>query len=168
MLVILFLRMVIGKIAAPDLSVSCWQALGPIGTCTLALLLLGNAAPFVLAGTPANPLAETELAPQALREATWIMRERGSGTRSLFEAELQRRGVDPTALRTSIELPSNESVLTAVQAGGGVAVISDLAARQKDVAIVDLAMPQRRFTVMHHRERSPSRAQQALLAVFLS
>ncbi len=48
-LVILFLRLVLHKLPHRDMAVTGWLALGPLGTGALALLLLGHAAPGVLA-----------------------------------------------------------------------------------------------------------------------
>lgn len=50
-LVILFLRMTLHKLPGPDMAVSCWLSLGPIGTGTLGLLLLGEDASRMLSGT---------------------------------------------------------------------------------------------------------------------
>jgi C4-dicarboxylate transporter/malic acid transport protein len=48
-LVILFLRLVLHKLPHQDMAVSGWLALGPLGTGALALLVLGRAAPGILA-----------------------------------------------------------------------------------------------------------------------
>lgn len=48
-LVILLLRLVLHKLPPRDMAVSAWLALGPLGTGALALLLLGKAAPGILA-----------------------------------------------------------------------------------------------------------------------
>lgn len=48
-LVILLLRLVLHKLPPRDMAVSAWLALGPLGTGALALLLLGKAAPAILA-----------------------------------------------------------------------------------------------------------------------
>jgi DNA-binding transcriptional LysR family regulator len=53
----------------------------------------------------------------------WVLRERGSGTRSVFEDALAELGVK-AALRVALELPSNEAVRSAAEAGLGAAVIS--------------------------------------------
>ena len=60
--------------------------------------------------------ARVELA--ELAEIEWVLREPGSGTRSVFEAELARTGMAPV-LRIALELPSNEAVRAAVEAGAG-------------------------------------------------
>jgi len=138
-----------------------------------------GAGPFEVADVPGDRLVlvvpvghrwagQADVAADELRDAVWVMREHGSGTRKLFEDELVRRGVDPDALQVAIELPSNESVLAAVQAGAGATVISELAARRHALPIIDLAFPLRRFTVLHHRERPPGRAHRALLQLLLA
>jgi C4-dicarboxylate transporter/malic acid transport protein len=48
-LVILFLRLALHKLPHRDMAASAWLALGPLGTGALALLLLGKAAPAILA-----------------------------------------------------------------------------------------------------------------------
>jgi C4-dicarboxylate transporter/malic acid transport protein len=47
-LVVLFLRLVLHKLPAPDMAVSTWLALGPLGTGALGLLVLGHDAPAIL------------------------------------------------------------------------------------------------------------------------
>ncbi|AOV18001.1 C4-dicarboxylate ABC transporter [Acidihalobacter aeolianus] len=49
--VILFLRLVLHKLPHRDMAVSSWLVLGPLGTGSLGLLLLGVAAPAAFAGT---------------------------------------------------------------------------------------------------------------------
>ncbi|MCU4325359.1 TDT family transporter [Acinetobacter johnsonii] len=48
-LTILMLRLVLHKLPEKELAVSSWLALGPIGTAALALLVLGNQAPTLMA-----------------------------------------------------------------------------------------------------------------------
>lgn len=48
-LTILMLRLALHQLLPKELAISCWLALGPIGTGALALLLLGEQAPQVLA-----------------------------------------------------------------------------------------------------------------------
>ncbi|MGH8033406.1 MAG: LysR family transcriptional regulator [Luteimonas sp.] len=107
-------------------------------------------------------LARDAVAAAAFAGQSWVMREPGSGTRALFEDELRRHGINPATLPVALELPSNAAVLAAVDAGAGAAVVSALAARHHRAQTVAFALPQRRFTIFSHRERTPSRAQQAL------
>ncbi len=105
--------------------------------------------------------------PHELVETSWVLRETGSGTRSTFEAALVRLGIQAKALNTAIELPSNESVRMAVEAGIGAAVISELVVTESiDRSVlhrVGFDLPRRPFQVLRHRERHLSRASTAFL-----
>lgn len=108
------------------------------------------------------------LSPDDLTRLDWVLREEGSGTRSEFEAELRRRGVDPRGLTVTLELPSNEAVLAAVGAGGGATAISALVANC-DVAsgalvALEANLVERPFQMLRHGERTPTRAMQAFIA----
>jgi DNA-binding transcriptional LysR family regulator len=98
----------------------------------------------------------------AFRAADWVLREEGSGTRSIFEAMLPAFGLAAFDLHVALDLPSNEAVRTAVEAGAGVTVLSRLVVAQSlqagTLAIIPLALPPRRFYALRHRERYQSRA----------
>ncbi len=102
-----------------------------------------------------------------LRAARWVMREQGSGTRSVLDESLRRIGVDPALLDVALVLPSNESIRTAVEHGAGIAALSALvvapalAAGTLHALPVDLGM--RPFYGLRHKSRYRSRAVQALL-----
>jgi DNA-binding transcriptional LysR family regulator len=102
-----------------------------------------------------------------LATAPWVMREAGSGTRSMFEDALRSRSVDPARREILMELPSNEAVLTAVTTGGVLAAVSELAAgpmlHAGMLAQVPFELPPRTFELLQHRDRQPSRAAQALV-----
>ena len=122
---------------------------------------------LVLVLPAGSPLARRKRIDDALlRDAAWVMREPGSGTRRMTEDLLRARGIDPRSAHVAIELPSNESVLAAVETGVGIAAVSELAARRHALPTIDLPLPPRAFTVLHHRERKPNRAQRALLELF--
>lgn len=103
----------------------------------------------------------------ALRAARWVMREQGSGTRSVLDESLRRLGVDPALLEVALVLPSNESVRTAAEHGAGIAALSEMvvapaiAAGQLYALPVDLGI--RPFYGLRHKSRYRSRAVQALL-----
>ena len=107
--------------------------------------------------------------PQHLAESEWVMREAGSGTRSVFEGALAELGVPPARLRVVLELPSNESVRAAVEAGmGATAISASVAAPSIEAGLlhaVDLTLPERQFHVLRHRERYRSHAGDALLGL---
>ncbi|HKJ95123.1 MAG TPA: LysR family transcriptional regulator [Gammaproteobacteria bacterium] len=100
--------------------------------------------------------------PAMLLEAVWVLREAGSGTRQRLEVALTDFGVDPAALQVALELPSNEAVRAAVEAGAGVTVLSRLVAGGALLAgtlyAVPFALPDRSFQLLRHRQRSVSAA----------
>jgi len=57
-------------------------------------------------------------------EATFIMREAGSGTRQVTEHLFRTAGIDPGDLRVIMELGTGEAIVNAVEGGLGVAVVS--------------------------------------------
>ena len=102
-----------------------------------------------------------------LMEVEWVLRERGSGTRSVFEDALVEFGLKAQALRIALELPSNEAVRSAAEAGLGAAVISaSIAAPSLEAGLlqqIDVRLPEREFHALTHRDRHPSRAARAFL-----
>ena len=59
-----------------------------------------------------------------LEQAQWIMREKGSGTREVFESALKKKGINCTI---SMELGHTEAIKKAVEAGLGVSCLSRMA-----------------------------------------
>lgn len=123
---------------------------------------------LVLVVAPDHPWAgRADIAPEALAESAWVLREAGSGTRSVFEAALASSGVALGDLPLALTLPSNESVRAAVEAGAGATVISASVAasglRTGLLAQVGFDLPARPFHVLSHRSRYRSRAATALL-----
>ncbi|MDB5367469.1 MAG: LysR family transcriptional regulator [Rhodospirillales bacterium] len=103
-----------------------------------------------------------------LASADWVLREPGSGTRTELEAALPSLGVDPSKLRVVLELPSNEAVRAAVEAGAGLTAISELVAaaslRAGTLKRLEPALPARRFALITHHDRHLSAAAQAFIA----
>ncbi len=101
--------------------------------------------------------------------AQWIMRERGSGTRSTFEEAVRARSLDPEELDVVLTLPSNEAVLAAVRAGVGCAVLSHLvvapAVEARALFALPFELPARPFFGLRQKERYRSKAADALLDV---
>lgn len=106
---------------------------------------------------------------QELAASEWVLREPGSGTRSAFEAAWEGFGLAPGTLNAVLELPSNEAVRAAVEAGmGATAISASVAAPSLEAGLlcqVRLDLPDRAFHVLRHRERYRSRAADALLAL---
>lgn len=109
------------------------------------------------------------LTPADLLETGWIMREAGSGTRAALEEELNRLGIPPSELQVVLELPSNEAVIAAVEAGTSAAVLSLRAVEahlaQGRLVMPDFPMPTRPFFLLTHRERHVTRAMKAMMDV---
>ncbi|MCI4679648.1 LysR family transcriptional regulator [Rhodoblastus acidophilus] len=112
-----------------------------------------------------------EIYDSAWIDAPWVAREKGSGTREAFEEAIQSLAPIERTRRIVLELPSNEAVRAAVEAGAGLAVMSSLVARAsiKAGALVQLpfALPKRPFYVLSHRQLYTSRAAKAMLALML-
>lgn len=110
--------------------------------------------------------AETTIDAAWICAANWIVREQGSGTRSTFADVLRGRDIDPAQLRVAMTLPSNEAVRSAVEAGAGVAVLSELVVRRAlaagHLSELPLTLPGRRFDALRHKERYRTRAADAL------
>ena len=125
---------------------------------------------LLLVVAPDHPwAARGRLAPGNLAQGEWVLREPGSGTRSEFEAAVERLGLSPRALNVVLELPANEAVRAAVEAGMGATVISaSVAAPSLEAGLlkhVRLDLPDRSFRVLYHRERRRSRAAERLLGI---
>jgi DNA-binding transcriptional LysR family regulator len=99
---------------------------------------------------------------QELLKSSWVLRERGSGTRSVFEAALENAGVEHDALKVSLTLPANEAVLSAVESGAGATAISAsvAAAGLRGGALHQIAfdLPARSFYLLRHKQRYRSKA----------
>lgn len=59
-----------------------------------------------------------------IAEEPFIVRESGSGTRMVFEDTLRAGGIDPAELRVVMELGTSEAIVSAVEGGMGVGVVS--------------------------------------------
>ncbi len=78
--------------------------------------------PHILICPPDHPRAgRRDLRPADLSHETFLMREKGSGTRLLTEKLIARLDIEP---RIGMEIGSNETIKQAVMAGLGIALIS--------------------------------------------
>jgi DNA-binding transcriptional LysR family regulator len=114
-----------------------------------------------------NWIGGKKIAPKDLLATAWVLREHGSGTRSMFETALRQSGIKLSDLRIALELPSNEAVRTAVETGDCATAISDLVVTPslaaKTLYRVKFDLPRRSFYILRHKERHVSRIEQALL-----
>ena len=113
--------------------------------------------PHVVVTPPDHPLAgRSRLSPAALEEELFLVREQGSGTRSLMQRFFADAGVAP---RIGMELGSNETIKQAVLAGLGIAFLSahtiELEVQTSRLAILDVVgLPaMRQWFVVHMADR---------------
>jgi DNA-binding transcriptional LysR family regulator len=109
------------------------------------------------------------LGKEDLLSVEWVLREPGSGTRSGFEHALEALGLSPHDLSVALELPSNEAVRAAVEAGMGAAAMSaSVAAPSLEAGLLcqaPFALPERCYSALRHAERYRSRAAEALMDI---
>ena len=122
---------------------------------------------LILVAAPKHPWVMAQPVPMRdFPSANWIWRERGSGTRAVTETALQTLGLDARKFHILLELPSNESVRAAVEAGAGVTIISRLvvwhALNSGALLQIPFELPKRRFQILRHKERYITQAQRAL------
>lgn len=110
-------------------------------------------------------VAATDLPIAKLAKASWIMREKGSGTRAILEAALKAAGISD--LDIALELPSNEAVRAAVEAGAGISALSaSVVAASVELGrlrTLPFPLPPRQFFAIRAEQRHLSRAAEALL-----
>lgn len=105
----------------------------------LETLVIGDH-PHVVVAAPAHRLAARRAVPAAaLAGETFLVREAGSGTRTLMERFFAESGIAP---RLGMEISSNETVKQAVMAGLGIAFLSahtiDIEVEARRLAILDI------------------------------
>ncbi|WP_319824295.1 LysR family transcriptional regulator [Thalassovita sp.] len=102
-----------------------------------------------------------------LRAGPWVIREEGSGTRAILEATLAAHGLRIQDVAVALELPSNEAVKAAVEAGAGATILSSLvlgAAFESGAAVrIPFDLAPRQFRILQHRERRLSLAERRFL-----
>lgn len=139
---------------------------GDINDAQLAARRIDGDSLIVVVGAKHPWVSRAKISPKDLPTTSWVLRERGSGTRSMFEAALRQSGIKLSDLRIALELPSNEAVRTAVEAGEAATAISDLVVAQsitaKTLHRVKFDLPRRSFYILRHKERHVSRIEQAL------
>jgi DNA-binding transcriptional LysR family regulator len=125
---------------------------------------------IVVVGRSHPWVSQSRIAPKSLPTTGWVLREKGSGTRAMFEAAIRKFGIKPSDLKVALELPSNEAIRAAVEAGDCATAISNLVVDHSLAAgtlhRVRIELPKRSFFVLRHKERYQSHAEKALLQAF--
>ncbi len=108
--------------------------------------------------------------PEDLTKTRWVLREQGSGTRSMFEVALAGFGLKLSDLAIILELPSNEALRTVTEMSDCATVVSDLVAEQSLKAgtlhHVQIDLSKRPFSVLRHKDKYNSLALSALIRSF--
>lgn len=140
---------------------------GEVDDALLAVRKIDGDSLTIVVGTKHPWAGRAKITPRDLLATAWVLRERGSGTRSMFESALRKFGIKLSDLRIALELPSNEAVRTAIETGDCATAISDLVVAQslgsKTLHRVKFDLPRRSFYILRHKERHASRIEHALL-----
>ncbi|MFO8101623.1 MAG: selenium metabolism-associated LysR family transcriptional regulator [Dehalococcoidia bacterium] len=106
--------------------------------------------------------------PEELIGVPFILREEGSGTRTVMEQQLGGSGISPGSFNLVMTLGSTEAVKRAVESGAGVSIVSSRAVQNEiklglleivDITGIELV---RDFFVVHRRNKVLSPAVEAL------
>lgn len=144
------LGLVEGQCQHPDLSISHWKR-------DEMVVVAASHSKWSTLGDDASALAQ----------APWILRESGSGTRSMVEQQLLD-GLE--AVNIALELGSSEAIHNAVLVGLGISCLSrHIVQRSLDSGALKLIAPRRnvsrRFYIIRHRQRQSSIAVERFLAL---
>jgi DNA-binding transcriptional LysR family regulator len=128
--------------------------------------------PHVIIAAPGHPLAKKRRIPLArLAEETFLIREPGSGTRGLLERLFAEHKLP---LNVGMEMPSNETIKQAVQAGMGISLLSlhtvGLELKTRNLVVLDVqGLPLvRDWHVVHLAAKRLSPVAQAFKGFLLS
>ena len=75
--------------------------------------------------------ADQEIAVKDLESVAFVTREYGSGSRRVVEEALEQAGLQVSTLHTTMTLDTTEGILSAVEAGLGIAFVSRWAVRNQ-------------------------------------
>lgn len=122
---------------------------------------------LILIAHPKSPLVGRERVLMAqLAEERWIFREEGSGTRQIAQVVVSEHGLDPEEIDIVVELGTGEAVVSAVEGGLGIAIVSRLVAAKAlqvgSVAQIDtVGLPAERPFYVVLPKGTPTRAADA-------
>lgn len=125
---------------------------------------------IVLIVPPDHPFARRKSVDlEELRGECFVLREDTSGTQQRLEALLDERSFDIRACRVSLTLGSSQAVVSAVEAGLGIAFVSNLAAARSEALARVNVVPleglrlQRKFYCVYRQDRLSSRLEREFL-----
>ena len=122
---------------------------------------------LILICPPDSPLSTRKrVSLSSLADEPWVQREQGSGTRQVAESLLANSGLDPQEIKVVVELGSGEAIISAIEGGLGVAIVSSHVAEKAialgSVAKVDcVELPMSRPLYVVLPKGTPTRAAEA-------
>lgn len=154
--------------AVADGEVSIGLVEGPTQHPALIRTRLDHDQMVLVVGAGRAPLPVTPSGKLDLSALNWVIREAGSGTRRGLEDLAVREGLALDDLNIFLELPSNEAVREAVEAGAGATIISRhvvaSAIEAGRLIEIPIDLPQREYALVRHRDRHAALGQKALMA----
>ena len=104
-----------------------------------------------------------KLTAESLRQTPWIVREQGSGTRTMFASALRKYGLNLSDLTIELELASNEAICTAVRTGHCASALSELVVAESlaagSLVKARVELTSRSFYILRHKDRYLSSAE---------
>lgn len=156
-------RVIVGKLLSHEINIACVE--GPVHHAQLETLTWRSDA-LVVCAAPSHPLSSAaRLEPKDFAQAHWILRERGSATRSLTEQALN--ALPPGHIL--LELGQIEAIKQAVIAGLGIAclpyaaTLDAVATGRLRVLRTPFLHLDRRLSIVLHRSRYRGTLIQAFL-----
>jgi len=132
----------------------------PDGTDMRAVAFMKN--PLVVIASPKHSLASYKnIQPHQLAKETFLLRERGSGTRGVVERFFANHSL---ALSSYMEMDTNEAIKQSVQAGIGIGIIShhsiELELETKRLVVLDVEYFPiiRHWHIVHRKDKRSSTA----------
>ena len=130
---------------------------------------------LVVIAPSGHPLAgRGGILPADLKGHSFILREIGSGTRATYEQAFRDAGLAMKDLKAVAEVSSAEGVVKAVAAGAGIAVVSELVARDAVargtvcVLGIPLLKMERAFSIITRKQKELSEDAKKVIAVIRS
>ncbi|GAB6854916.1 LysR family transcriptional regulator [Asaia astilbis] len=118
---------------------------------------------LLLVVSPEHDWARCPPSPARLGETRWVLREKGSGTRSSFETSLTAWGIAVDSLDIVMQLTSNEAIAAMVSTGDAATVLSASVVsgliENSLLCSVAIPFPERHFSIaLGSRSLSPAEA----------
>lgn len=106
-----------------------------------------------------------------MKGQSFVTREKGSGTRAAYEKAFKDAGLALADLNTVAEIGTTEGIIQAVEGGAGIAIVSELAAKEaielKKVQALNIPLLQmiRDFSIITRKGAPLSKDASEVLAV---